>query len=45
VTPQLSTFAYVRSCTGAATCDPKEFPARIKLKKLTAEVLLGDLGP
>jgi hypothetical protein len=45
VTPQTSTFAYVRSCTGTATCDPKQFPARLKLKTLTAEVLLGDLGP
>ena len=45
VTPQLSTFAYVRSCTGTITCDPMQFPARLKLKKLTAEVLLGDAMP
>jgi hypothetical protein len=45
VTPQLSTFAYVRTCTGALTCDPEQFPARLKLKKLSAEVLLGDIGP
>jgi hypothetical protein len=45
VTPQLSTFAYVRTCTGTLTCAPEQFPARLKLKKLTAEVLLGDVGP
>jgi hypothetical protein len=45
VTPQSSTFAYVRSCTGTVTCDPMQFPARLKIKKLTAEVLLGDIGP
>jgi hypothetical protein len=45
VTPQISTFAYVRSCTGTVACDAQQFPARLKLKKLTAEVLLGDLGP
>lgn len=42
VTPQLSTFAYVRACTDAVTCNPQMFPARLKLKKMTAEVLLGD---
>jgi hypothetical protein len=42
VTPQLSTFAYVRACTDAVTCNPQLFPARLKVKKLTAEVLLGD---
>jgi hypothetical protein len=45
VLPQLSTFAYVRSCTGTGTCDAQEFPARLKVKKLTAEVLLGDVLP
>jgi hypothetical protein len=46
VTPQLSTFAYVRTtCAGAVTCTPAQFPARLKLKKLSAEVLLGDVGP
>jgi hypothetical protein len=46
VTPQLTTFAFVRSCTGPlGNCDPKSFPARLKLKKLTAEVLLGDVFP
>jgi hypothetical protein len=43
VTPQDSTFAYVRACTGTATCDPQQFPARLKIKKLTADVLLGDI--
>jgi hypothetical protein len=42
VTPQLSTFAYVRACTDAVTCNAQSFPARLKVKKLTAEVLLGD---
>jgi hypothetical protein len=27
------------------TCDPQQFPARVKVKRLTAEVLLGDIGP
>lgn len=46
VTPQLSTFAFVRSCTDVAPpCNPQQFPARLKLKKLTAEVLLGDVLP
>jgi hypothetical protein len=45
VTPQVSNFAYIRSCTGTLTCDPQQFPARVKVKKLTAEVLLGDIGP
>jgi hypothetical protein len=43
-TPQVSTFAYVRSCTDTP-CTPMQFPARLKIKKLTAEVLLGDIGP
>jgi hypothetical protein len=43
VSPQTSTFAFVRSCTGTLTCDPQEFPARLKVKKLTADVLLGDI--
>jgi hypothetical protein len=42
VTPQVSTFAYVRACTDPVTCNAQMFPARLKLKKLTAEVLLGD---
>jgi hypothetical protein len=42
VTPQLSTFAYVRACSGASPCNAMQFPARIKLKRLRAEVLLGD---
>ena len=42
VTPQLSTFAYVRACTGSAPCVPMQFPARLKLKTMRAEVLLGD---
>lgn len=42
-TPQASTFAYVRSCTSSPDCTPEQFPARLKLKKLTAEVLLGDI--
>jgi hypothetical protein len=46
VTPQLSTFAYVRSCTQAPpNCDPQQFPARLKFKKVTAELLLGDVLP
>jgi hypothetical protein len=46
VEPQLTTFAFVRSCTDpAGTCTPGSFPARLKFKKLTAEVLLGDLFP
>jgi hypothetical protein len=44
-TPQLSTFGFVRSCTGTVTCDPQQFPARLKVKTLTAEVLLGDVLP
>jgi hypothetical protein len=44
-TPQTSSFAYVRACTGQTTCDPVRFPARLKFKKLTAEVLLGDSVP
>ena len=44
VTPQTSTFAYVRACTTTNPgCDPVQFPARLKVKKLVAEVLLGDL--
>ena len=43
VTPQRSTFAYVRSCTNTLACDPMLFPARLKIKKLTADVLLGDI--
>jgi hypothetical protein len=43
VTPQTSTFAFVRSCTGTLSCDPQNFPARLKVKKLTADVLLGDI--
>ena len=45
VTPQLSTFSYVRACTGTVTCDAMQFPARLKLKKLTADVLIGDHMP
>jgi hypothetical protein len=46
VEPQLTTFAFVRSCTDpAGTCTPGSFPARLKFKKLTAEVLLGALFP
>lgn len=46
VIPQLSTFAFVRACTEVAPpCNPQQFPARLKLKKLTAEVLLGDILP
>jgi hypothetical protein len=41
-TPQVSTFAYVRACTDAVTCNAQSFPARLKLKKMTAEILLGD---
>lgn len=44
VTPQDSTFAYLRACTGLVSCDPMQFAARLKIKKLTAEVLLGDVG-
>jgi hypothetical protein len=40
--PQIANFAYVRACTNVLTCDPLQFPARLKLKRLTAEVLLGD---
>jgi hypothetical protein len=40
--PQIANFAYVRACTNALTCDPMSFPARLKLKRMTAEVLLGD---
>jgi hypothetical protein len=43
VTPQLSTFSYIRSCVDVVTCNAQLFPARLKLKKLTAEVLLGDV--
>lgn len=43
VTPQTSTFAYVRACTNTLTCDPQQFPARLKVKLLTADVLLGDI--
>jgi hypothetical protein len=46
VTAQLTTFAFVRSCTDpAGTCTPGLFPARLKFKKLTAEILLGDVFP
>jgi hypothetical protein len=56
VTPQLSTFAFVRSCTEPAAppppvppappcSNPLSFPARLKFKKMTAEVLLGDVLP
>jgi hypothetical protein len=45
VTPQVPTFAYLRACTGVITCDPQQFAAHLKVKKLTAEVLLGDIGP
>ena len=45
ITPQTSTFAYVRACTNAVTpsCDPEQFPARLTVKKLTADVLLGSI--
>jgi hypothetical protein len=43
LTPQLSTFSYVRSCVNVLTCDAQQFPARLKLKRMTAEVLLGDV--
>lgn len=39
---QISNFAYVRACTNALACDPMNFPARLKLKRMTADVLLGD---
>jgi hypothetical protein len=46
---QDSTFAFVRACTqptsDPSTCDPQLFPARIKFKTLSAEVLLGDVVP
>jgi hypothetical protein len=42
VTPQTSTFSYIRACTGQTTCDPVRFPVRLKFRKLTAELLLGD---
>jgi hypothetical protein len=45
VTPQLSTFASFRACSGVLACNPLAFPARLKLKKLTAEVLLGGVAP
>lgn len=45
VTAQLSTFAYVRACTDATNCTPEQFPGRLKLKKMTADVLLGDVFP
>ena len=45
VDPQSSTFAFVRACTAPPGCTPKSFPARIKLKKMTADVLLGDAFP
>jgi hypothetical protein len=41
--PQTSNFSYVRACTNVLTCDPQEFPARLKVKRLTAEVLVGDV--
>ena len=44
VTPQLSTFALFRACSGVLTCDPLAFPSRLKLKKLTADVLLGSVA-
>jgi hypothetical protein len=47
--PQASTFGLVRSCTlqptGVSPCSPQQFPARFKLKKVTADVLLGDVQP
>jgi hypothetical protein len=43
VVPQLSSFAFIRSCTGTVTCDPQSFPARVKVEKVTAELLLGDV--
>jgi antitoxin (DNA-binding transcriptional repressor) of toxin-antitoxin stability system len=43
-TPQVSSFAYIRSCTSFPDCTPAQFPARLKLKRLRAEVLLGDVG-
>jgi hypothetical protein len=43
VTPQTSTFGYVRACTAVAICSPEQFPARLKIKYLTADVLLGDI--
>lgn len=44
VTPQLSTFALIRACSGVLTCDPLAFPSRLKLKRLTAEVLIGGVA-
>jgi hypothetical protein len=45
VTAQTSTFGYVGAHTTTDTSAPMRFPARIKLLKMTAEVLLGDIGP
>ena len=53
VTPQESTFGQIYSCTlpdpspPSGTCSPGDgdaqpFPARVKIKKLTAELLIGD---
>ena len=42
--PQLSTFALFRACSGVLACDPLPFPARLKLKTLTADVLIGSVA-
>jgi hypothetical protein len=44
ITPQLSTFALFRACSGVLTCDPLAFPSRLKLKMLTADVLIGSVA-
>ena len=43
-TPQQSTFAFVQACIDTNDpCTTAQFPARLKFKKLTAEVLLGSV--
>ena len=43
--PQTSTFALFPACTSSITadCTPMQFPARVQITKLTADVLLGDI--
>ena len=43
-TPQPSTFARIRMCTGTtASCGVQNFPSRLRVTHLTAEVLVGPL--
>lgn len=41
VTAQVASFARITACTDTTSCAPEQFPVRVKLQKLTAELLVG----